>query len=44
MYHCTHFRMQIDVMGGDFVALTEDLWEDLDEFRRYSASLDCSVS
>ena len=32
-----------DIMGGDFVILTEDLWEDPDEFRKYSASLDCSV-
>ena len=31
-----------NIMGGDFLALT-DLWEDLDEFRKYSASLDCSV-
>ena len=23
-----------DIMGGDFVVLTEDLWEDLDEFRK----------
>ena len=30
-------------MRGDFVVLTEDLWEDLEEFRRYSTSLDCSV-
>ena len=30
-------------MGGDFVVLTEDLWEDPDEFRKYSASLHCSV-
>ena len=30
-----------EVMGGDFVVLTEYLWDELDEFRKNSSSLDC---
>ena len=32
-----------EVMGGDFVLLTEDLWEKLAGFRKCSVSLNCSV-
>ena len=30
-------------MGGDFVVLTENLWDELDEFRKNSASIECST-